>query len=348
MKFTKAINEAMFESMSLDNKVICYGLGVDDPKRIFGTTEMLRECFGGERVFDMPTSENGMTGVGIGVAMGGYRPVMVHQRLDFFLLSMDQLVNAAAKWYYMFGGQVNIPIVIRLIVGRGWGQGPTHSQSLHAWFSHIPGLKVVMPSNAADAKGLLMTSIFDGNPILFIEHRWLHDQDGVVPTGDYRVPLGEAKILRKGNDITIVAFSFMTIEALHVVDYLQKKNINCELIDLRTIQPIDWATIIKSVNKTGKILVLDFASRFGSVAGEIVAEIAEKCFDNLKSPPMRVCLPDHATPTSFGLTKDFYPSANEIVNAIEKLLGYDVDKEMLLSNITWPHDVPGDWFKGPF
>ena len=198
MIFSEAINDALIESMKLDNKVICYGLGVDDPKRIFGTTKGLKEKFGNERVFDMPTSENAMTGVSVGLAIGGYRSVVVHQRLDFFLLAMDQLVNSAAKWYYMFGGKVNIPMVIRLVIGRGWGQGPTHSQSLHSWFAHIPGLKVVMPATAADAKGLLMSSIFDGNPVLFLEHRWLHAQDGDVPAGDYRVPLGKAKLLKKG------------------------------------------------------------------------------------------------------------------------------------------------------
>ena len=222
MKFTEAINDAMIESMKLDEKIICYGLGVDDPKRIFGTTKDLKEIFGSSRVFDLPTAENGMTGVGIGAAIGGYRSIMIHQRLDFFLLSMDQLVNAAAKWYYMFGGKNNISIVIRLIIGRGWGQGPTHSQSLHAWFSHIPGLKVVVPATVSDAKGLLMSSIFDGNPVLFIEHRWLYNQDSNGPLGDYKTPLGKAQLLRKGSDITIVAFSFMTVEAIHVVDYIQK------------------------------------------------------------------------------------------------------------------------------
>ena len=348
MKFTEAINDAMIESMKLDEKIICYGLGVDDPKRIFGTTKDLKEIFGSSRVFDMPTAENGMTGVGIGAAIGGYRSIMIHQRLDFFLLSMDQLVNAAAKWYYMFGGKNNISIVIRLIIGRGWGQGPTHSQSLHAWFSHIPGLKVVVPATVSDAKGLLMSSIFDGNPVLFIEHRWLYNQDSNVPLGDYKTPLGKAQLLRKGSDITIVAFSFMTVEAIHVVDYIQKNNIYCDLIDLRTIQPLDWYTIEESVKKTGKLLVLDFASRFGSVAGEIVAEISERCFDSLKGAPIRVCLPDHSIPTSFELTRNFYPGSSEVIDAIETLLSCKIDKTSLLDKVTWPHDVPGDWFKGPF
>ena len=191
IKFTQAINEALFMAMKKDKKVICYGLGIDDPKRIFETTNNLKEIFGKDRVFDMPTSENAMTGVGIGLGLNGYKSVMVHQRLDFFLLAMDQLVNGAAKWHYMFGGQKNVPITIRLIVGRGWGQGPTHSQSLHSWFAHIPGLKVVMPTTPQDAKGLLLSSIFDKNPVIFIEHRWLHNLSGKVPKEYYSILLNE-------------------------------------------------------------------------------------------------------------------------------------------------------------
>src|SRR3990167_7185148 len=165
--FTAAINEALHIAMQENNKVLCYGLGSDDPKTIFGTTQNLQDRFGVHRVFDIPTSENAMTGVAVGLALGGYRSVMTHQRLDFFLLAMDQLVNSAAKWHYMFGGQNSIPIVIRLIMGRGWGQGPTHSQNLQSWFSHIPGLKVVTPTSAYDAKGLMLASIRDNNPVVF-------------------------------------------------------------------------------------------------------------------------------------------------------------------------------------
>lgn len=181
LTFAKAINAALHEAMSLDSSVICYGLGVTDPKTVFGTTANLAERFGGDRVFDMPTSENAMTGIAIGAALNGIKPVMTHQRLDFFLLALDQLVNGAAKWHYMFGSQVTVPLTIRLILGRGWGQGPTHSQNLQAWFAHIPGLKVVMPTTPGDAKGLLLSSVFDPNPVVFLEHRWLHNTMGEVP-----------------------------------------------------------------------------------------------------------------------------------------------------------------------
>ena len=348
MKYVQAINDAMKVAMNLDHKVISYGLGIVDPKRIFGSTSDLLELFGPERVFDMPTSENAMTGVAVGVALAGYRPVMVHQRLDFFLLALDQLVNAAAKWHYMFGAQNNVPMVIRLIVGRGWGQGPTHSQSLHSWFAHIPGLKVVMPTTAGDAKGLLLSSIFDGNPVVFIEHRWLHEQEGDVPKGDHRVPLGEAACIRQGDDITIVGNSLMTIEAKYAADHLAAQGINCEVIDLRTIRPLDWETIELSVNKTGRLIVLDIGSCFGSIAGEIIAGIAERCFSSLKSAPVRICLPDHAVPTSSALTQNFYPGAENVVEAVCQIFGREFESKSLKERRTCPHDVPGDWFKGPF
>lgn len=347
MKFFEAVNDAMKQAMRLDEKVLCYGLGVPDPKRIFGTTAGLQEEFGSSRVFDIPLSENAMTGVAVGAAIGGYRPVFVHQRLDFYLLAMDQLVNGAAKWHMMFGGQRSVPITIRLIIGRGWGQGPTHCQSLHAWFAHVPGLKVVMPSSPADAKGLLMESIFDPNPVVFVENRWLHGMQGDVPEGDHRVPLGKAKIVCEGKDMTIVAHSIMTIEALHALDFLKDHGISAELIDLRTIRPLDWETVEKSVAKTGRLLVLDTGAETGSIAGDIIARIAAK-EKNLKSLPARLCMPDYAIPTSFSLTKEAYPDSYDIVLRVGEMLGKDMDPLPLRAAKTWPHDVPGDWFTGPF
>ncbi|MEY4126412.1 MAG: hypothetical protein RL737_601, partial [Bacteroidota bacterium] len=271
--YAAAINEALHLAMQIDESVICYGLGVTDPKAVFGTTEKLEARFGPKRVFDTPTSENAMTGIAIGAALNGIKSVVTHQRVDFFLLAMDQLVNGAAKWYYMFGGQNSVPITIRLIIGRGWGQGPTHSQNLQAWFSHIPGLKVVMPTTPEDAKGLLLSAIFDPNPVIFLEHRWLHNAVGEVPQGDFRIPIGKAKLVKTGIDITLVAMSYMTIEALHAANYLQQKGISCEVVDLRSIKPLDWDMVVESVNKTGRLLVLDSGFTTGSVAGEIIARI---------------------------------------------------------------------------
>lgn len=348
MTYTAAVNQALHIAMEQDPNVLCFGLGVDDPKRIFGTTEGLQERFGTQRVFDMPTSENGMTGVGIGASLAGYRPVMVHQRLDFFLLAMDQLVNSAAKWYYMFGGQISVPIVIRLIIGKGWGQGPTHSQNLQAWFAHIPGLKVVMPTTPADAKGLLLESIFDDNPVLFLEHRWLHNSEGQVPAGDYRVPIGKARLAREGKDITIVSLAYMTVEALQAADYLEQHGISCEVIDLRTIRPIGWHSIFSSIQKTKRLIVLDTGIKTGSVASEIIARVCMESFSMLNQPPVRIAMPDNPEPTSFGLTKHYYPSCEKIVETIANMFAISVDLAGLTRKRQCPHDVPGDWFKGPF
>lgn len=348
MKFSEAINDAMKQAMRLDSKVLCYGLGVDDPKRIFGTTDGLIEEFGSDRVFDMPTAENAMTGVAVGAALAGYRSVCVHQRVDFFLLAMDQLVNSAAKWHYMFGGQNAVPITIRLVIGRGWGQGPTHSQALHSWFAHIPGLKVVMPTSAEDAKGLLLESIFDDNPVVFLEHRWLHNMEGDVPDGDFRTPLGVARRAYSGDDVTIVSNSFMSVEAIHAADHVKKQGVGCDVIDLRTVRPIDWDAIFNSVKRTGRLLVLDIGAPTASLSSEIVARVAMEIPTALKTAPKRICLPDHSQPTSPALTKHFYPGPGEIISAISSLIGKDLEKESLLAQQTWPHDVPGTWFNGPF
>jgi len=346
--FATAINEAIHETMDKDSNVICYGLGVTDPKSVFDTTKGLENRFGSERVFDMPTSENAMTGIAIGAALNGIRPVVTHQRLDFFLLAMDQLINSASKWYYMFGCQQSVPITIRLIIGRGWGQGPTHSQNLQAWFAHMPGLKVVMPTTPEDAKGLLTASIMDPNPVVFLEHRWLHNARGIVPEGFYSKPLGKARKAREGTDITIISMSYMTIEALHAADYLAKNEVSCEVIDLLTIRPLDWDSVFESVRKTGKLLTLDTGFTTGSVAGEIVARVAMDCFESLTCKPARLAMPDFPEPTSPALTKGFYVRASNIAEKVLTMMGkdYSLVKEHLPEPI--PHDVPGDWFKGPF
>jgi pyruvate/2-oxoglutarate/acetoin dehydrogenase E1 component len=348
MTFAKAINEALNEAMILDPDVICYGLGVPDPKGVFGTTMGLQEKFGDDRVFDMPTSENAMTGIGIGASLYGLRPVITHQRLDFALLSMDQLVNNAAKWRFMFGDQRGVPLTVRMILGRGWGQGPTHSQNLQAWFAHVPGLKVVMPATAEDAKGLLLSAIFDPDPVVFLEHRWLHNLNGEVPDGDCRIPLGKASLLRTGVDVTVVAMSYMTIEALHAVDHLSAQGINCDLIDLRCVRPLDWQVIEASVNRTGRLLVLDTGNLTGSISGEIVARVTVNCWDALKSAPLRLSMPDYPEATSPALTENYHVRAEHIAEKIGRMTSREVEFFHLPQKRKHPHDVPGDWFTGPF
>ena len=346
--YANAINEAMVIAMQQSKNVITFGLGVPDPKGVFGTTIGLQEKFGKERVFDMPTSENAMTGVGIGASLNGMRPVMVHQRVDFFLLALDQLFNNAAKWRFMFGGKNSVPITVRLVVGHGWGQGPTHSQNLHSIFSHIPGLKVVLPTSAYDAKGMLLSSIFDDDPVIFLEHRWLHNLESNVPEGDYRVPLGQAKLVKKGNDITIVSLSYMTVEAMHAIEELSKIGISCDLVDLRTTSPLDWRTIKKSISKTGRLLVVDSASESFSVASEVIAKSSLECHKNMRCAPFRLAIKDAPAPTSFGLTKKYYISSIEIFDTVLNMLNKPKINSQKIFKKDYPHDIPGDWFKGPF
>jgi pyruvate dehydrogenase E1 component beta subunit len=348
MSYSEAIRDALAVALARNPGVIVYGLGATDPKGMFGTTLNLHKEFGADRVFDMPTSENAMTGIGVGAALGGLRPILTHQRLDFALLSLDQIVNNAAKWHFMFGGKRAVPLTIRMIIGRGWGQGPTHSQSLQAWFAHIPGLKVIMPASAADAKGLLLSSIFDDDPVIFLEHRWLHNMSGEVPDGDYRVPIGSARLVRAGDAATIVAMSLMSIEALHAVDHLAHQGIACDLIDLRTVRPIDWPMIEASVRRTGRLLALDTGYLTGGIAGEIVARVAETCWADLRAAPRRLAMPDVPEATSPALTEHYHVRAEHIADAIGRLIGRPVESASLTTVRRQPHDVPGDWFKGPF
>lgn len=349
LTYAEAINEATAIAMGLDDRMICLGLGIDDPKRIFGTTAGLSERFGGDRVFDIPTSEAGMTGIAIGAALDGARCLMTHQRLDFFLLALDQIVNNAAKWRYMFGGESSpVRLVVRLILGRGWGQGPTHSQNLQSWFAHVPGLKVVMPTTPADAKGLLLAALFDDNPVLFLEHRWLHQTRGTVPDGDYRVPLGTAATRSRGDDLTIVSLSYMSVEAEHALPVLRGAGISVDLLDLRSVRPLDREAILASVRRTGRLLVLDTSHAACSVSSEIVATVATSCFAELKCAPRRLTLPDYPVPTSPALTAGFYPGAREIVGAAAEMMNVMLDAGASPVARGGPHDVPGDWFKGPF
>lgn len=353
LTYAEAILEGLDEAMAADPRVVVIGEGAPDPKAIFGTTKGLYEKYGADRVFDMPLSENGVTGICIGASMSGIRPVLIHQRIDFTLLSLDQIINNAAKWFYMFNGQTSIPFVVRMIVGRGWGQGPQHSQSLQGIFAAIPGIKVVMPSTPKDAKGMMISSIEDGNPVMFIEHRWLHGLKGVVPRGIYRSPLSGSQIEMKGSSITVATFSFMILEARLAAQALKSElGIEVELIDIRVLRPLDLALVHDSVSKTGRLLVLDMASKTGGFAAEIVSQIVERSFDSLKTPPVRMGFPDHPTPTSPYLSKGYYPDASSVAEMIMKMLGYSSKEEFArvseLLRKDSPHDVPDAEYLGPF
>ena len=347
LTYAQAVHEALDLCLAADPSVYLVGLGVPDPKGLFGTTTGLQAKYGEKRVMDMPCSENAMTGVAIGSALMGMRPVMSHQRIDFALLAVEQLVNQAAKWHYMFGGQLKVPMVVRMLVGRGWGQGPQHSQSLQAWFAHIPGLKVVMPATPSDAKGLMISSIEDDNPVIFIEHRWLHGIKGLVPEGMSRVPLGKVRVEREGTDLTIVCTSYMVLEALRTADLLARDGVSAEVIDVRTLRPLDVDGILQSVRKTGRLIVADTGWTVCGFGAELVARVVEDASVQLKCRPRRIGLPDVPTPTSPALSAHFYPRSVDIWKATQELLGRSLTP-FPLDRPGARLDVPDPTFKGPF
>jgi len=345
--FAEAIREATVQAMEKDDTVLALGLGVTDPKGVFGTTLGLREQFGEERAYDIPVSENAVTGICVGLAISGFRPILSHQRADFMLMSMDQIINNSAKWNYMFGGQTSVPLVIRTIIGRGWGQGPQHSQNFQAMFAQVPGLKVVSPTTPYQAKGLMIAAIEDRDPVIFVEHRWLHSQIGDVPKGYYSIPIGKAHVMKHGNDITIVTSLDMAVEALNIAERIKLQKIDVEVIDLCTVKPLDEKTILDSVCKTGHLLVIDSSWKDFGVASQVAAMVAEKGYEYLDGAIRRIGLPDIPSPSSPALSKGYYPRAKNICQMIEEMLSVKIDisafeEEML------PHDVPDPFFKGPF
>lgn len=347
IKFNEAVREALADCLSADPRVLVMGLGVPDPKGVFGTTLGLQKQFGSERVFDMPTAENGMTGIALGATLAGMRPIMVHQRMDFALLAMEQIVNQAAKWRYMFGGRAAAPLVIRLIIGRGWGQGTQHAQSLQSWFGHIPGLKVVLPATPADAKGLLTSAIEDDDPVIFFEHRWLHGLHGPVPEGRHAEPLGRARVARAGKDVTIASLSYMTIEALRAAERLAADGIQAEVVDVRTLRPLDEATILASVRKTGRLIVADTSWTFCGASAEIAALAAEKAFGRLKCAPRRIGTADCPIPSTPALANLCYPRSRDITAAACAMLGRRAPGTRG-GKSKIPLDIPDASFTGPF
>ena len=347
MQYTEAISQAIDQSMAKDGNVIIMGLGVPDPSGIFGTTVGLQEKYGPNRVMDLPTSENGMTGVLVGCALSGIRPIMIHHRVDFSLLAMEQICTQSAKWHYTFGGE-GVPLVIRMIIGRGWGQGPQHSQSLQALFAHFPGIKVVMPATPYDVKGLFISSVEDNNPVIFLEHRWLHYTFGEVPEEMYRVPIGKAKIAREGKDVTVTASSQTVIEALKCASVLEKVGIDVEVVDLRTLRPLDCDTIVKSVKKTGHLFTIDTAwSTYGTNA-EVLAIVTERALSSLKKPPVRLGLKDCPTPASPPLAHAYYPNAEDLARAICETLAKSMDNIDFKALRPAYVDIPDKNFTGPF
>tara|TARA_B100001093_G_scaffold519071_1_gene606325 strand:+ start:1242 stop:2291 length:1050 start_codon:yes stop_codon:yes gene_type:complete len=343
--FSEVVNLTLKEIMKSNSKTVLFGLGVDDPKGIFGTTKDLKEIYGNERVFDMPASENAMTGVAIGMSLNKMIPIMNHQRMDFFLLAMDQLINNAAKWKYMFGGQQKTPIIIRLIIGRGWGQGPTHSQNFQNMFANVPGLKIYIPSFPSTVRNILHAAVKSSDPVLIIEHRWLHYMSEKI---DFKIKPKKVDFIKKiknGKDLTIVSSSYSTFEILKLYDVLKKNNISVDHLDINLLKPFNIDLLYNSVKKTGKLLILDNSvHKYCSFGGHLISELVLKKKNIFKKEPINLNLPDIPSPTSYYLSKYFYNNLEDICKKIGNLF----NKKIKLPKNTHKHDTPDPEFRGPF
>ena len=343
LSYCDALREAQAQEMDRDPAVFVYGIGCPTRDKVFGSLAGLVERFGPDRCMDTPISEEAMTGFGFGAALGGLRPIHVHIRVDFLILAMNQLVNMISTYAYSTLGRGRVPLTIRGVVGRGWGQGYQHSKSLHSLFAHIPGLKVVAPTRARDAKGLLTAAIRDDNPVIVIEHRWLYWAEDDVPEEPYETPIGPGAVLRAGSDLTVVATSWMGVEALRAAEILQRVGVNIEVVDPRTLAPFDDTVAVASVRKTRHCLVADndwIACGFGA---EVAARVAEKCFSVLRSPVRRLGWAPTPCPTVRCLEDEFYPNAATIVRAVERAL--ELPPTDLSGEDFYSHERH---FRGPF
>lgn len=343
ISYEKAINEAITQEMARDERVFVYGLDVADHKRIFGTTAGLVEKFGHKRCFSTPLSEDALTGFGIGAAATGLRPINIHIRIEFLLLAMNQIINIGSSLRYGSNGKLSVPMVIVAVIGRGWGQGFQHSKSLQSIFAHIPGLKVIMPSTPYDMKGLMISAIQDNNIVICLLHRWLYWTEGHVPETPYTVPIGQSRVLREGNDVTVVATSWMNVEAYDAANVLAKRGVSVEIIDPRTISPLDDRTIIDSVNKTGRCIVADYDWLNCGFSAEVAARVSSQCFGRLKNPVSRIGFAWTPCPTTRPLENEFYPNAKIIIREIEAMLRLSKTDLTNEKFHTWENR-----FKGPF
>lgn len=321
IQYSLAINEALHQMMKQDRSVFVIGQGVKSPWYVGNTCKGLLERFGDNRVIDTPVSENGITGVGVGAAIAGMRPVVIHPRMDFMMYAMDPIVNEAANWFYMCGGNSSVPVVIWGIINRGGEQAAQHSQALHSIFAHIPGLKVVMPATPYDAKGLMISAIRDNNPVIYIDDRCLYGEEGIVPEEIFEVEIGKGVIRKKGNDVTLVAVSYMVIESMKAIKELESEGVDVELIDLRTVKPFDKELLLQSVKKTGRAVIADVGWGTYGVSSEISAFISENLFNHLKAPVKRVTLPDAPAPASSVLENKYYKTSKDIIHAVKEVVG---------------------------
>jgi pyruvate dehydrogenase E1 component beta subunit len=320
LNYAQAIREGFAQLLQADPRVFVIGQGLSSPWYAGSSLESLDKEFGKSRILDSPISENAITGMAIGAALAGMRPIVFHPRMDFMLLAMDPLVNQAANWSYLFAGQTGVPMVARTVINRGGEQGAQHSQALHSFFLHVPGIKVVMPSTPADAKALLIAAVEDPNPVLYIDDRWLYEDTGAVPEEMTSAIIGSAEVCRTGSDVTLIGISYMAQQAVRAGLELERQGIRTEVIDLRSLKPWDRETVIRSVRKTGRAVVADAGWRTGGATAEIAATIAQDAFDDLRAPVERVALPDAPAPTSRSEEAAYYPGARDIVLAALRTL----------------------------
>ena len=321
LSYVMAFNEAVRQSMRADETIFCAGEDIGAFGGVFGTYGGLQKEFGARRVVDTPISEQAIVGLGVGSAVTGLRPIVDLMFMDFICVAMDQIVNQAAKLKYMFGGKATLPLTITTAGGAGLSAAAQHSQSLEAILCHIPGLKVVYPSNPYDMKGLMVSCIRDDNPTVMVKHKRLLGMSGVVPEDLYAVPLGQANILRPGNDITVVAWGRMANESMVAAERLAGEGIDCEVIDPRTLQPFDTATVVESAHKTNRVIVVHEAVRFGGLGAEIASQVQEEAFDYLDAPVARIGAPFSPVPFSPALEKHYVPDAKSIAAGIRGVLG---------------------------
>lgn len=320
LSYAKAILEATDQAMDLCSDVVVLGQLVDTKSGIFGTTTGLVDKYGTERVQDFPIAENLMTATAMGAALTGLRPLICHQRLDFMIYSLDAITNWLALWRFKSNGKSAMPVTIRTIVGKGWGQGPQHSKSLHTWFAHLPGLRVAIPATAYDVKGLLLESLLGETPTIFVEGRGLYSMTDHVPEQPYRVHFGQGVVRRAGKDVTLVALGNMVPIALRAAATLEKDGVDVEVVDPRTLAPLDRKTICDSAFKTGRLVVADPAWHSFGAAAEIISTVAEHLGDKLKTNPVRVTLPDSHTPMSMALEPEYYRDDSDLVAAVKQTL----------------------------
>jgi pyruvate dehydrogenase E1 component beta subunit len=322
--YGSALREGFAYLLKNHPEVFTIGQGLWSPWYVGNSMTHLDKDFGPERVIDTPVSELATTGAALGAALSGKRPIVIHPRVDFFLLGVDQLVNQAAKWRHMFGGQVSVPLVVRAIINRGGEQGAQHSQALHAWFAHVPGLRVVMPSTVADARDLLIAATLGDDPVMLIDDRWLYELEADLPPVNPALRLADVKprVERTGTDVTLVACSYSSQLCRLAAETLTKEGIFAEVIDLRVINPLDTSAVAESVRKTGRLLAVDGDWSTCGLAGEVIASVAEKLPPTVfKSAPRRITLPDAPAPTSKPLEKAYYFDSTHVAAAARQLLG---------------------------